>query len=102
LFVYSIVGENSVKGLKSGVCHYDPKGHAVSLVSAGGLRNKAAVTALSQMWMSNASLNILITAEYCRITNKCGKRAVSQAVIEAGHTGKISCSRQKQCVWWPA
>jgi SagB-type dehydrogenase family enzyme len=86
--IYAVVGENCVKGLESGAYHYDPKGHAVSLVSEGDLRNKVAGAALSQTWMATAPLNILITAEYYRITSKYGKRGVRYAIIEAGHIGQ--------------
>jgi SagB-type dehydrogenase family enzyme len=86
--IYAVVGENCVNGLKSGAYHYDPKGHAVSLISEGDLRNKVAEAALSQIWMATAPLNILITAEYYRITGKYGKRGVRYAIIEAGHIGQ--------------
>jgi len=86
--IYAVVGENCVKGLKSGVYHYDPNGHAVSLVSEGDLRNKVASAALSQIWIATAPLNILITAEYYRITGKYGKRGFRYAIIEAGHIGQ--------------
>ncbi len=86
--IYSVVGENCVNGLKSGVYHYDPKDHAVSLVFEGDLRNKVAMAALSQTWISTAPINILITAEYRRITSKYGKRGKRYAIIEAGHIGQ--------------
>jgi len=86
--IYAVVGENCVKGLESGAYHYDPESHAVSLVSKGDLRNKVAGAALSQTWMATAPLNILITAEYDRITRKYGKRGVRYAIIEAGHIGQ--------------
>lgn len=86
--IYAVVGENCVKGLESGAYHYDPKSHAVSLVSKGDLRNKVAGAALSQRWMATAPLNILITAEYDRITRKYGNRGVRYAIIEAGHIGQ--------------
>ncbi|RPI49556.1 MAG: SagB/ThcOx family dehydrogenase [Deltaproteobacteria bacterium] len=86
--IYAVVGENCVNGLKSGAYHYDPKGHAVSLISEGDLRNKVAAAALSQIWMATAPLNILITAEYYRITSKYGKRGIRYAIIEAGHIGQ--------------
>lgn len=86
--IYAVVGENCVKGLEAGAYHYDPKGHAVSLVSKGDLRNKVAGAALSQTWMATAPLNILITAEYYRITRKYGKRGIRYAIIEAGHIGQ--------------
>jgi SagB-type dehydrogenase family enzyme len=86
--IYAVVGENCVKGLEGGAYHYDPKSHTVSLVSEGDLRNKVAGAALSQTWMATAPLNILITAEYYRITGKYGKRGVRYAIIEAGHIGQ--------------
>ncbi|PXF50804.1 MAG: nitroreductase [Deltaproteobacteria bacterium] len=86
--IYTVAGENCVKGLESGAYHYDPKSHAISLVSEGDMRNKVADAALSQMWIATAPLNILITAEYYRITGKYGKRGVRYAVIEAGHIGQ--------------
>jgi SagB-type dehydrogenase family enzyme len=86
--IYAVAGENCVKGLEAGAYHYDPKSHAVSLISEGDLRNKVAGAALSQMWMATAPLNILITAEYYRITSKYGKRGVRYAIIEAGHIGQ--------------
>jgi len=86
--IYAVVGENCVKGLEGGAYHYDPKSHAVLLVSEGDLRNKVAGAALSQTWMATAPLNILITAEYYRITGKYGNRGVRYAIIEAGHIGQ--------------
>ena len=38
--------------------------------------------------MATAPLNILITAEYDRITGKYGKRGIRYAIIEAGHIGQ--------------
>ena len=86
--IYAVVGGNCVKGMESGVYHYDPKGHAVSSVSEGDLRNKVAGAALSQTWMATAPLNIVITSEYYRITTKYGKRGIRYAIIEAGHIGQ--------------
>jgi SagB-type dehydrogenase family enzyme len=37
------------------------------------------------MWMAQAPLNIVITAEYSRITVKYKERGIRYAMIEAGH-----------------
>ena len=37
------------------------------------------------MWMARAPLNIVITAEYSRITVKYKERGIRYAMIEAGH-----------------
>jgi SagB-type dehydrogenase family enzyme len=86
--IYGIVGDNSVKGLKAGIYHYDPHQHAALLITEGDLRKDVAKAALSQMWMAKAPLNLVITAEYSRITIKYGARGERYAMIEAGHIGQ--------------
>jgi SagB-type dehydrogenase family enzyme len=86
--IYTIVGEDCVSGLESGVYHYDSDGHYISLISTQDLRNKLARAALSQMWIANAPLIFLITAEYSRITQKYGRRGIRYAIIEAGHVAQ--------------
>ncbi|RLA91161.1 MAG: nitroreductase, partial [Deltaproteobacteria bacterium] len=43
---------------------------------------------LSQMWMMEAPIMILITVEYRRVTRKYGERGIRYAHIEAGHIGQ--------------
>lgn len=74
--------------MDAGIYHYDPGGHLLSVVAKGDMRAMAAKAALSQMWMSDAPLNMIITAEYRRATIKYGKRGVRYAMIEAGHIGQ--------------
>ncbi|MFP4036521.1 MAG: SagB/ThcOx family dehydrogenase [Desulfobacteraceae bacterium] len=54
----------------------------------GGKRIDNAGASLSQMWMARAPVNLVITAEYERITGKYGRRGIQYAVIEAGHIGQ--------------
>ena len=86
--IYAVVGTNGIEGLKAGVYHYEPTDHAVSFVTEGDRRNALATAALSQMWMAKPPLNIVLAAEYDRITLKYGKRGVRYAMIEAGHIGQ--------------
>ena len=86
--IYAIAGDNGVEGLKAGIYHYDPHKHSAVLITEGDLREDVARTALSQMWMADAPLNLVITAEYRRITNKYGTRGERYAMIEAGHIGQ--------------
>jgi SagB-type dehydrogenase family enzyme len=86
--VYSVLGEDGVVGVTPGVYHYQVKSHSAALVSEGDLREPLAKASLSQMWMARAPINIVITAEYERITGKYGKRGVRYAMIEAGHIGQ--------------
>jgi SagB-type dehydrogenase family enzyme len=86
--VYAVVGKDRVEGLKAGIYHYEPAGHAVSLVSEGDFRRAVAKAALSQMWMATPPLNIVVTAEYSRVAIKYGRRGERYAMIEAGHIGQ--------------
>jgi SagB-type dehydrogenase family enzyme len=40
------------------------------------------------MWMADAPIAMVITAEYRRATVKYGKRGIQYALIEAGHIGQ--------------
>jgi SagB-type dehydrogenase family enzyme len=86
--VYAVVGRDSVKQLDAGVYHYEPHGHLLSLVAGDDLRVPLAKASLSQIWMARAPINVIITAEYSRVTSKYRKRGVRYAMIEAGHIGQ--------------
>jgi SagB-type dehydrogenase family enzyme len=86
--LYAVLGENGVEGIGAGVYHYEPKGHIITLVIEGDLRNEVARASLSQMWMSMPPLSLVITAEYDRINIKYGTRGVRYAMIEAGHVSQ--------------
>jgi SagB-type dehydrogenase family enzyme len=86
--VYAVVGQNSVVQLDAGVYHYEPRAHGLSLITQQDLRDRVARAAISQMWMSRAPINLVITAEYKRVTGKYGKRGIRYAQIEAGHIGQ--------------
>jgi SagB-type dehydrogenase family enzyme len=83
--IYAAVGDNCVPGLKTGVYRYLPEGHSVKTVLFEDVRQDLARASLFQMWMSHAPLNVVIMAEYDRITGKYGRRGVRYAWIEAGH-----------------
>jgi SagB-type dehydrogenase family enzyme len=86
--IYAVVGDNCVEGLNAGIYHYDPRKHTALLIIEGDLRKDVARSSLSQMWMAEAPINLVITAEYSRITSKYGARGERYAMIEAGHIGQ--------------
>jgi SagB-type dehydrogenase family enzyme len=83
--LYAVLGDGGVAGFRAGVYHYDPQEHAVSLVAEGDPRNDLSRASLHQTWMAQPPLNLVITAEYGRITLKYGERGTRYAMIEAGH-----------------
>jgi len=87
LDVYAVVGKGCVDGLEPAVYHYLPSGHRLEMISSGDKRGPVARASLEQMWMAQAPVNFVITAEYARICSKYGQRGVRYAIIEAGHVG---------------
>lgn len=86
--VYVALGDNAVPGIRAGVYHYTPSGHGLALVIDGDRRADLARASLGQSWMAQAPLNVVICAEYARVTVKYGQRGVRYAMIEAGHVGQ--------------
>jgi len=83
--IHAVVGREGVEDLKEGVYSYKPEGHEVTLLSQGDLRRELAQASLGQMWMAEAPLSIVITAEYRRICGRYGERGVRYAIMESGH-----------------
>jgi len=88
LDIYIVIGENGVEKIETGVYHYLPKEHSISLISKGDRRKEIASASLGQRWMAKAPITFIITAEYRRITGKYGERGIRYALIEAGHVGQ--------------
>ncbi|MDJ0784797.1 MAG: SagB/ThcOx family dehydrogenase [Desulfosarcinaceae bacterium] len=86
--LYALIGEAGVGDLAAGIYHYRPAEHGLARIATGDLRAAAAGAALGQRWMSRAPLNLVITAEYARITGKYHQRGVRYAMIEAGAIGQ--------------
>jgi SagB-type dehydrogenase family enzyme len=88
LDLYAVVGEGGVEGIAPGVYRYHPVGHTIELVRKGDCRKDVAAAALSQMWIAQAPVCFVITAEYKRITGRYGERGIRYAQIETGHVGE--------------
>jgi SagB-type dehydrogenase family enzyme len=88
LDIYAVVGEKGVEGLDAGVYHYIPSDHKIEIVATDDRKEQLARASLNQIWMDTAPVNLLITAEYSRISSKYGERGVRYAMIEAGHAGQ--------------
>ena len=83
--VYAGVGKGYVSELSEGVYHYIPKDHSVNMTAEGDRRRDLAKASLRQMWISQAPVIYVVTAEYERITIKYGNRGIRYALIEIGH-----------------
>ncbi len=88
LDIWAAVGEKGVEGLAAGVYHYLPKGHRLTQIKVGDIREDIARASLYQNWMAEAPVVIVITGEYERCTRKYRDRGVPYTYIEAGHVGQ--------------
>jgi len=83
---YLVVGK--VKNLEPGLYHYIPQKHSIELVSAGDIRGKVSASALSQYFIAEAPIIIILAAEYKRTSYRYGERAERYVAMEAGHIGE--------------
>jgi len=73
---------------KDGVWQYDVNNHSIKLIVSGDLRKKLAQAALGQDAINEAPLNIVITADYKKITPKYHERGIRYTHIETGHAAQ--------------
>jgi len=68
-----------------GLFHYIPEGHKLEKLGSSDLRTELMKASLLQKSISEAPVNIIITAIYERTTVKYGSRGIRYVHIEAGH-----------------
>lgn len=88
LDVYLVVGEKGVDGLQAGVYHYQVREHALRLLTTGDVRTILATACVGQMFIAEAPIAIVITAEYARTTGWYGERGTRYVHMEVGHAGQ--------------
>jgi len=89
LEVYLAAGR--VSGLEAGIYHYQPEGHSISLVKAGDFRWELCQLAMGQSWVEEASVSLILTAQYERTTTVYGERGIRYVHMEAGHAAQNVC-----------
>jgi SagB-type dehydrogenase family enzyme len=88
LDVYLVAGRDAVEGLTEGVYHYLPQGHSLERVLERDVRRDLARYSVEQMFIADAPVTLVITAEYERTTQKYGERGVRYVHMEAGHAAE--------------
>ncbi len=73
---------------KEGFYKYLPHGHKLQPISNKDLNQSLQSAALSQPWIGAASANIVICADYSRITSRYGDRGIRYTDIEVGHAAQ--------------
>ncbi len=82
--LFVLIGNDAVQGRDPGIYHYEPETHSMSVIVEGDRREELAKATLAQFWMAKAPINIVISAEYRKMTGKYGERGERYAVMEAG------------------
>ena len=89
LEVYLVAG--NVENIAAGVYKYEPSEHALLQIKEGDVRETLAEAALSQSWIKEAAIDIVIAAVYKRTTEKYGDRGIRYVHIEVGHVAQNIC-----------
>ncbi|MFO7767815.1 MAG: SagB/ThcOx family dehydrogenase [bacterium] len=89
LELYLVAG--GVEGLEAGVYRYLPRDHALERTRKGDVRTALARAALSQEWMSDAPVSLVITGVLQRTAQRYGDRARRYVHIEAGCAAENVC-----------
>jgi len=82
------VKRNGVESLKEGVYHYIVSNHSLKLIKEGDVSFALCDACLGQMWVREAPVNIIITADYKRTTARYMERGVRYVHMEVGHIGQ--------------
>ncbi len=86
LEVYVLV--RRVEGLESGIYHYNPESHTLNSIKSGDYSNELMRAALSQEWVRDGSINLVITADFSRTMSRYGERGRRYVYLEAGHSAQ--------------
>lgn len=71
-----------------GLFHYLPDGHKLEAVSGANVKADLAAASLGQSYVEDAAIDIIICAEYERITSRYGQRGAMYTDMEAGHAAQ--------------
>lgn len=82
------VAVRRVERLNPGIYRYAPRKHSLSLIKSGDFSDDLMQASLNQQWVKDASLNIVVTAEFSRTTSRYGTRGRQYVYLEAGHAAQ--------------
>jgi SagB-type dehydrogenase family enzyme len=88
LDLYLVVKERGVGNLPAGIYHYEVGSHALTPVAQGDFHARVAGACLSQTWMTQAPVMVVITGEYRRCTARYGQRGIRYTHMESGNVSQ--------------
>jgi SagB-type dehydrogenase family enzyme len=85
LELYLVTGDKAVKELKAGLYHYIIDEHALELIFEGDVRAELSKACLSQDFVRQAPISLIIAADFRRTTGRYGKKGENYVYMEVGH-----------------
>jgi SagB-type dehydrogenase family enzyme len=79
---------HNVDGLAPGIWHFDPAGHALTLVREGDFRNQVGTVCLGQTLGTQAAVVFFHTSPLAHAVASCGERIYRALCLDAGHIGQ--------------
>jgi len=84
---YALTGDNSIETLESGIYHYEPETHALSLQASGDIRAELAEAAFGQDFIAVAPVSLIICAISDKTFTRYNVRGERYVYMEVGHAG---------------
>ena len=88
LEVFVVCGTNCIEQISEGIYHYNVDSHSLTLHYKGDMRLELARAALSQEFIYEAPVDIVICAVYERTLRRYGARGEKYVHMEVGHAGQ--------------
>lgn len=76
------------ENIEPGVYHYIPQGHKLEKVLNNDVSSELTKSALSQVFIERAPVNLIISGIFSRTTGKYGERGIQYIYMEAGHSAQ--------------
>jgi len=86
LELYVVV--RKVNGVENGIYRYSPKDHSLVKVKLGDYSTELMLASGGQQWVKDASVNLVVTADFSRTTRIYGERGRRYVYLEAGHAAQ--------------
>ncbi|MGC8659925.1 MAG: SagB/ThcOx family dehydrogenase [Desulfomonilaceae bacterium] len=84
LEIFLLTGSGTVKGLAPGVYSYNSTSNSLAQISKDDVRVAVAQAALSQLWLANAPIMVVIGGAFAKTTAKYGNRGIQYVYMESG------------------
>jgi SagB-type dehydrogenase family enzyme len=88
LEVYALTGENGIEKIESGIYHYEPENHTLSLQAPGDIRAELAEAAFGQDFIAVAPVSLVICANQDQTFIRYNVRGERYVFMEVGHAGQ--------------